>query len=42
MSNVDLTEEMTELISTQRLIQSQGKAISFADDMMGLVNTIRG
>jgi flagellar basal-body rod protein FlgG len=42
MSNVDLTEEMTELISTQRLIQSQGKAISFADDMMGLVNTVRG
>ena len=42
MSNVDLTEEMTELIATQRMIQSQGKAISFADDMMGLVNTIRG
>lgn len=40
-SNVDLTEEMTELIATQRLIQSQGKAISFADDMLGLVNTIR-
>lgn len=42
LSNVDLTEEMTELIATQRLIQSQGRAISFADDMMGLVNTIRG
>ncbi len=42
MSNVDLTNEMTELIATQRLLQSQGKAISFADDMMGLVNTIRG
>lgn len=42
MSNVDLSEEMSELIATQRLIQSQGKAISFADDMMGLVNTIRG
>ena len=41
-SNVDLTEEMTELIATQRLIQSQGKAISFADDMMGLTNSIRG
>jgi len=41
-SNVDLTNEMTELIATQRLIQSQGKAISFADDMMGLVNSIRG
>ncbi|AQQ54138.1 flagellar hook-basal body protein [Planococcus lenghuensis] len=41
-SNVDLTEEMTELITAQRLLQSQGKAISFADDMMGLVNTMRG
>jgi flagellar basal-body rod protein FlgG len=41
MSNVDMTEEMTELISTQRLLQSQGRAISFADDMMGLVNTIK-
>lgn len=41
-SNVDLTEEMTELIATQRLMQSQSKAITFADDMMGLVNTIRG
>ncbi|MFD1032803.1 flagellar hook-basal body protein [Metaplanococcus flavidus] len=42
MSNVDLTNEMTELIATQRLLQSQSKAISFADDMRGLVNTIRG
>lgn len=41
MSNVDLTEEMTELIATQRLIQSQGRAISFADDMMGLVNSMK-
>ncbi|AIY04086.1 flagellar hook-basal body protein [Planococcus sp. PAMC 21323] len=42
MSNVDLTDEMTELITTQRLFQSQGRAISYADDMMGLVNTIKG
>lgn len=42
MSNVDLADEMTELIATQRLFQSQGRAISFADDMRGLVNTIRG
>ena len=41
-SNVELADEMTELIATQRLFQSQGKAISFADDMMGLVNTIKG
>ncbi|WKA53919.1 flagellar hook-basal body protein [Planococcus shixiaomingii] len=42
MSNVDMTDEMTELIATQRLLESQGKAITFADDMMGLVNTIKG
>ncbi|EIM08477.1 flagellar hook-basal body protein [Planococcus antarcticus DSM 14505] len=42
MSNVELADEMTELISTQRLFQSQGRAISYADDMMGLVNTIKG
>lgn len=42
MSNVDLTDEMTELIATQRLFQSQGRAISFADDMMGLVNSMKG
>ncbi|ANU26730.1 flagellar hook-basal body protein [Planococcus versutus] len=42
MSNVDLADEMTELITTQRLFQSQGRAISYADDMMGLVNTIKG
>lgn len=41
MSNVNLTDEMTELIATQRLIQSQGRAISFADDMMGLVTTMK-
>lgn len=40
-SNVDMTTEMTELIATQRLFQSQGRAISFADDMMGLVNTMK-
>lgn len=42
MSNVDLADEMTELIATQRLFQSQGRAISYADDMMGLVNTMKG
>lgn len=41
-SNVELADEMTELIATQRLFQSQGRAISYADDMMGLVNTIKG
>lgn len=41
-SNVELSDEMTELIATQRLFQSQGRAISYADDMMGLVNSIKG
>ncbi|PJK17034.1 flagellar hook-basal body protein [Chryseomicrobium excrementi] len=39
-SNVDLTTETTEMIATQRLIQSTSRAISFADDMRGLINTI--
>ena len=41
MSNVDLTEEMTELISTQRLLQSQSRALTIADDMLGLTNSMR-
>lgn len=40
LSNVDLTTETTEMIATQRLIQSTSRAISFADDMRGLINTI--
>ncbi|TES46574.1 flagellar hook-basal body protein [Shouchella lehensis] len=40
-SNVDLSQEMTELISTQRQIQLQARAFSFFDDMAGLVNNIR-
>lgn len=42
MSNVDLTQEMTELMVAQRLMQFQSRAISMADDMMGLANSIRG
>lgn len=42
MSNVDLTEEMMELISTQRLMQFQSRSITIADEMMGLANSIRG
>ncbi|GAA0367456.1 flagellar hook-basal body protein [Bacillus horti] len=41
MSNVDLTQELTELLAAQRLLQFQTRAISLADDMMGLANTIR-
>jgi flagellar basal-body rod protein FlgG len=42
MSNVDLTQEMAELMVTQRLMQFQSRSISIADDMMGLANSIRG
>ncbi|TKD70538.1 flagellar hook-basal body protein [Pseudalkalibacillus hwajinpoensis] len=41
MSNVDLTKETTDMISTQRLLQFQSQAIKMADEMMGLANTIK-
>ncbi len=41
MSNVDLADETTEMISTQRLLQFQSQAIKMADEMMGLANTIK-
>lgn len=40
-SNVDLSKEMTDLISVQRAIQFQSRTITIADQMMGLVNGIR-
>lgn len=40
-SNVDLIEEMTNLIQTQRAYQFQARAITLADQMSGLVNGIR-
>lgn len=40
-SNVDLTEEFTNLIQTQRAYQFQARAISLADQMFGLINGIR-
>ncbi|MFD1737021.1 flagellar hook-basal body protein [Bacillus salitolerans] len=40
-SNVSLEKEMTELINMQRSYQFNGKSISIADQMMGLVNGIR-
>lgn len=42
MSNVDLSQELTELMMAQRLMQFQARAISIADDMLGLANSIRG
>lgn len=41
-SNVDLGREMSELILAQRSYQFNTRSISIADQMMGLVNSIRG
>lgn len=41
-SNVNLAEEMTELIMTQRAFQLNAKALTSADNMMYLANTLRG
>lgn len=41
MSNVDLSKEMTNLIAAQRSYQFNSRAITIADQMLGLVNGIR-
>jgi flagellar basal-body rod protein FlgG len=41
-SNVNLTEEMTELMLTQRAFQLNAKALTSADNMMSLANSLRG
>lgn len=40
-SNVDLSKEMTDLIAAQRLYQFQSRSVTMADQMLGLVNSIR-
>jgi len=40
-SNVDFTQEMTELIIVQRAYQLAARAISSSDTMMGLANNMR-
>jgi flagellar basal-body rod protein FlgG len=40
-SNVNLTEEMTELMSLQRAYQLNARAITSSDTMMGLANQLR-
>ncbi len=42
MSNVDLSEEMIQLIITQRAYQMNIKSLQTADEMMSMVNGIRG
>lgn len=40
-SNVDMSKEMTELMNLQRSYQFQSRSIAIAEQMMGIVNTIR-
>ncbi|WP_428910078.1 flagellar hook-basal body protein [Niallia sp. Krafla_26] len=40
-SNVDLSQEMTDLMQVQRSYQFQSRSINLADQMMGLINGIR-
>lgn len=41
-SNVELGKEMSDLIAAQRLYQFNARSVTMADQMMGLVNSIRG
>ncbi|MDR0906212.1 MAG: flagellar hook-basal body protein [Oscillospiraceae bacterium] len=41
MSNVDLAKEMTNMIRAQRAFQLASRALTTADDMEGLANTVR-
>lgn len=40
-SNVDVSKEMTDLITAQRMYQFQSRSVTMADQMLGLVNSIR-
>lgn len=40
MSNVDITKEITDMISAQRGFQFNARALSYADQMMGIANGI--
>ena len=40
-SNVDMSKEITDMTLTQRAYQFNSQSISIADQMMGLVNSIR-
>ena len=41
MSNVNLSEEMTRIIRTQRVFQLASRALTTADDMEGIANNLR-
>ena len=40
-SNVDLTQEMTDMIVAQRAFQLSSKGITTADEMWGMINNLR-
>lgn len=40
-SNVDITKEMTDMITTQRAFQLNTKSLTTADEMWGMVNNLR-
>lgn len=40
-SNVDISKEMTDLINVQRQYQFQARSITMADQMLGLINSVR-
>lgn len=40
-SNVDMTEEMSQLVNIQRAYQFNSRAIGISDQMMGIANSIR-
>jgi flagellar basal-body rod protein FlgG len=39
-SNVDLSKEMTDLMTSQRSFQMNARAVSYADQMLGIANNI--
>ncbi|KAA6448018.1 flagellar hook-basal body protein [Bacillus atrophaeus] len=41
MSNVDISKQMTDLISSQRSYQLNSRTITMGDQMLGLVNSVR-
>ena len=42
MSNVRLIEDMTDLITAQRAYKANSKAITTSDDMLSIVNSLKG
>ncbi|OCS83303.1 flagellar hook-basal body protein [Caryophanon tenue] len=40
-SNVDMSKELTDLIATQRAYQFNARAVTIADQMLGLINSAR-